>query len=412
MTQTIELMLPDIGDFSDVPVIEIPVSVGDKIAADDTVLVLESDKATLDVPAEAAGRIVEILVGVGDNVSMGIPMLRIEVTEGDAPAAPTPEAPKPQPASDATREVAPPKPAPVPAPSGKGHASPSVRKLARELGVDLANVTGSGRKARITHDDLHGYVRTALTAPRGASAPTGDLPPWPQIDFAKFGEVERIDLSRITRISGPALARNAMVIPHVTNFDEADVSALESFRKDINGEGSVKLSLLPFVVKAAAKTLRTFPKFNSSLDGTQLVLKKYINIGVAADTPEGLVVPVVKGADAKSVTEIAEEMASLAADAREGRLAAQAMQGASFTISSLGGIGGTNFTPIINAPEVAILGMTRAQIKPVWDGEAFQPRLIQPLSLSWDHRVVDGVAAAQFLAHLKTLLADFRRINL
>ncbi len=410
MTQTIELMLPDIGDFSDVPVIEIPVSVGDTIAADDTVLVLESDKATLDVPAEAAGRIVEILVGVGDNVSMGIPMLRIEVTEVSASEAP--EAPKPQPAPEALREVAPPKPAAVPAPSGKGHASPSVRKLARELGVDLANVTGSGRKGRITHDDLHGYVRTALTAPRGASAPAGDLPPWPQIDFAKFGEVERIDISRITRISGPALARNAMVIPHVTNFDEADVSALESFRKDINGEGGVKLSLLPFMVKAAANTLRTFPKFNSSLDGSQLVLKKYINIGVAADTPEGLVVPVVKGVDAKSVTEIAEEMASLAADAREGRLAAQAMQGASFTISSLGGIGGTNFTPIINAPEVAILGMTRAQIKPVWDGEAFQPRLIQPLSLSWDHRVVDGVAAAQFLVHLKTLLADFRRITL
>ncbi len=418
MTKTIDLMVPDIGDFSEVPVIEIPVAVGDMISADDTVLVLESDKATLDVPAEASGRVVEILLKMGDVVSMGAPMLRIEASAGAEAPAPAPEpvpAPAPvAPPSVAQTPAAPQPVAPAPsAPTGQSHASPSVRKLARELGVPLAEVSGTGRKGRITHDDLHGFVRRALSTPRSATPTQSDLPAWPQIDFAKFGQVERVDLSRITRISGPALARNAMVIPHVTNFDEADVSALEDFRKAVNGEGgAVKLSLLPFVVKAAAATLKAFPKFNSSLDGSQLVLKKYINIGVAADTPEGLVVPVIKGADAKSVLEIATEMASLAKDARDGRLAAQAMQGASFTISSLGGIGGTNFTPIINAPEVAILGMTRAQIQPVWDGSAFQPRLIQPLSLSWDHRVVDGVAAAQFLVHLKTLLADFRRISL
>lgn len=418
MTKTIDLMVPDIGDFSEVPVIEIPVAVGDVISADDTVLVLESDKATLDVPAEASGRVVEILLKMGDVVSMGAPMLRIEANAGAEAPAPAPE-PVPAPAPAAQAAPAAPTPAPQPvapapsAPTGQSHASPSVRKLARELGVPLAEVFGTGRKGRITHDDLHGFVRRALSAPRSATPTHSDLPAWPQIDFTKFGEVERVDLSRITRISGPALARNAMVIPHVTNFDEADVSALEDFRKAVNGEGgAVRLSLLPFVVKAVAATLKAFPKFNSSLDGSQLVLKKYINIGVAADTPEGLVVPVIKGADTKSVLEIAAEMASLAKDARDGRLAAQAMQGASFTISSLGGIGGTNFTPIINAPEVAILGMTRAQIQPVWDGSAFQPRLIQPLSLSWDHRVVDGVAAAQFLVHLKTLLADFRRISL
>lgn len=419
MTKTIDLMVPDIGDFSDVPVIEIPVAVGDVISADDTVLVLESDKATLDVPAEASGRVVEILLKMGDVVSRGAPMLRIESSAGAEAPAPAPEpvpttAPVTQAAPAAPTPAAPQPAMPAPsAPTGHSHASPSVRKLARELGVPLAEVSGTGRKGRIIHDDLHGFVRRALSTPRSSVPNNGDLPAWPQIDFAKFGEVERVDLSRITRISGPALARNAMVIPHVTNFDEADVSALEDFRKAVNGEGgAVKLSLLPFVVKAVAATLKAFPKFNSSLDGSQLVLKKYINIGVAADTPEGLVVPVIKGADAKSVLEIAAEMASLSKDARDGRLAAQAMQGASFTISSLGGIGGTNFTPIINAPEVAILGMTRAQIQPVWDGSAFQPRLIQPLSLSWDHRVVDGVAAAQFLVHLKTLLADFRRISL
>tara|TARA_R110002124_G_scaffold27046_2_gene96810 strand:- start:20137 stop:21399 length:1263 start_codon:yes stop_codon:yes gene_type:complete len=419
-----DLNIPDIGDFKDVPVIEISVAVGDFISLDDTVIVLESDKATLDVPAEAAGTVVEILVAEGDHVSMGMPMLRIEPTEvaDEPPAAPAPE-PTPtsaRPPASPEKGVPAPPTSPVPDPTApvdtggaaRSHASPSVRRLARELGVALAGVSGTGRKGRITRDDLHAHVREALSAPRGHST-ASDLPAWPQVDYAKFGEVERVDLSRIARISGPALARNAMVIPHVTNFDEADVTDLDAFRQDANADGrEIKLSLLPFAVKAAAATLKSFPRFNSSLDGSQLVLKKYINIGVAADTPEGLVVPVIKAADAKNVSEIAEEMAQLAAEARKGRLSPQSMQGATFTISSLGGIGGTNFTPIINAPEVAILGMTRATIQPVWDGEGFRPRLIQPVSLSWDHRVVDGVAAARFLVHLKSLLADFRRISL
>lgn len=422
MTKTIDLNVPDIGDFNDVPVIEIAVAVGDTIAPDDTVIVLESDKATLDVPAEIAGKVTAILVNEGDTVSRGTPMLRIETEEAaDDPAAsdPEPEVSPPSKADTAPEPaspVAPPSaqsPAPLAGTDGQGHASPSIRRLARELGVALAEVRGTGRKGRITRDDLHAHVRQALQTPRPSTGPATDLPAWPQIDYSRFGEIERIDLSRIARISGPALARNAMVIPHVTNFDEADVTDLDAFRKTVNGDGrEVKLSLLPFAVKAAAATLKAFPRFNSSLDGGQLVLKKYINIGVAADTPDGLVVPVVKAADQKSLTEIAEEMASLAAEARIGKLKPEAMQGATFTISSLGGIGGTNFTPIINAPEVAILGMTRARIQPVWDGEAFQPRLIQPISLSWDHRVVDGVAAARFLVHLKTLLSDFRRISL
>lgn len=447
MTSTIEMTVPDIGDFGAVPVIEIPVSVGDTIALDDTVIILESDKATLEVPAEAAGRIAEILVAVGDSVSKGTPILRLEtgsasatppVTGENAPLSRTgTEGSPPRAAESGSAETSPRSLPSDPAPSATtiaeadmpeqpvthAHASPSVRREARQLGVDIARVTGTGRKGRITREDLFAFVKAAMTtgyasgsgSGSGIGAPTllDGLPTWPKVDYEKFGEVERMDLSRITRISGPALARNAVVIPHVTNFDEADVTDLEAFRKAVNADGGeTRLSLLPFVVKAAAATLKAMPKFNASLDGSQLVLKKYVNIGVAADTPEGLVVPVVKAADAKSVTQIAAEMAALAADAREGRLKPEAMQGASFTISSLGGIGGTNFTPIINAPEVAILGMTRAAIKPCWDGTAFQPRLVQPLSLSWDHRAVDGVAAARFLVHLKTLLSDFRRISL
>ena len=422
MTRTIELRVPDIGDFHDVPVIEIIVAVGDRIGADDTVIVLESDKATLDVPAGAAGRVTAILVAEGDSVSQGAPMLRIDAdAAADATEIPTPtpvaEPDAPAPSAEAKPATAPPaQPAPpihVPETAVISHASPSVRRLARELGVTLTGVRGTGRKGRITQEDLHAHIREALQNPRPDAGPAPDLPTWPQVDHAKFGEITRVELSRIARISGPALARNAMLIPHVTNFDEADVTELDSFRKEVNGDGrAVKLSLLPFAVKAAAATLMAFPRFNASLDGRHMVLKKYINIGVAADTPEGLVVPVVKAADRKGLTEIAEEMAALAADARTGKLRAEAMQGATFTISSLGGIGGTNFTPIINAPEVAILGMTRAAIQPVWDGEGFRPRLIQPLSLSWDHRVVDGVAAARFLVHLKSLLSDFRRISL
>jgi len=427
MVTLIELHVPDIGDFRDVPVIEIPVQPGDTIVAGDTVLVLESDKATLDVPAETGGRIAGLKVALGDTVSQGS---LIAVIEAEAAVA-TPETPAPSPAptlapASQPAVVAPapaPAPAPTPAPAAEpaadrpAHASPSIRKLARELGVPIGEVAGTGPHGRITRDDLMRHVKRRLTetpAPQGGVAPGGDLPPWPVVDYAKFGPVERVALSRIRRISGPSLARNAMMIPHVTNFDEADITETEAFRKAANAEApeAARMTLLAFAVKACVSALKRYPAFNASLDGPELVLKHYYHIGVAADTPDGLVVPVLRDADRKSLREIAAEMADLAAQARAGRLPPQAMQGATFTISSLGGIGGTNFTPIINAPEVAILGMTRAAIQPKWDGAAFQPRLIQPLSLSWDHRVVDGVAAARFLLHLREILSDFRRISL
>lgn len=298
------------------------------------------------------------------------------------------------------------------------HASPSVRKFARELGVDLTRISGTGRKGRIIREDVTAFVKGALQAPVAAQTGGGiadlGLPAWPQVDFKKFGPVTRQKLSRITRISGPSLARNAMIIPHVTNFDSADITELEQFRKTINAENKdgTKMSILAFVVKAVVAALKEHPRFNSSLDGDELVVKDYYNIGVAADTPDGLVVPVVKNADKKGVLEIAAEMSDLAGQARSGKLKPADMQGGTFTISSLGGIGGTNFAPIINAPEVAILGMTRAAIQPVWDDTAFQPRLMQPLSLAWDHRVVDGVAAAKFLGSVTTTLNDFRRNTL
>lgn len=425
MSKLVKIKVPDLGDFRDVPIVEIPVSVGDIIAAGDTIVVVESDKATLDVPSELAGRITTLHVGMGDKVSEGSVLAEIEAEDAaqDAPvaegavapaaAAPAPAAPAPAAAASPAASAA-----AAAAPSATGlppHASPSIRKFARELGVDLARIAGTGPKGRITREDVQGFVKAALLAPAAASG-SGiglGLPDWPRVDFAKFGEIERKPLSRIVRISGPALARNAIMIPHVTNFEEADVTELEDFRKLANADkDAAKLSILPFVVKAAVAALKAYPAFNSSLDGDDMVLKHYWNIGVAADTPGGLVVPVVKNADRKSLREIAAEMADLAADARAGRLKATDMQGATFTISSLGGVGGTNFTPIINAPEVAILGMTRSAIKPVWDGQGFQPRLIQPLSLSWDHRAVDGVAAARFLGFVKDVLGDFRRISL
>lgn len=418
MSNLVKIAVPDLGDFRDVPVVELPVAVGDTIAAGDTLVVVESDKATLDVPAEIGGRITALHVGMGDKVSEGTLLAEIEAVQGTqpAPAAPAPAA---APAPETAPQVAavPPPPAPAPASSAPDglppHASPSIRKLARELGVDLARIAGTGPKGRITREDVQGFVKAALQAPPAGGGIGLGLPDWPRVDFARFGEIERKPLSRIVRISGPALARNAIMIPHVTNFDEADVTDLEAFRKQANTQdGAPKLSILPFVVKAAVAALKAYPAFNSSLDGDEMVLKKYWNIGVAADTPDGLVVPVVKNADRKGLREIAAEMADLAADARAGRLKPSDMQGATFTISSLGGIGGTNFTPIINAPEVAILGMTRSAIKPVWDGGNFQPRLIQPLSLSWDHRAVDGVAAARFLGFVKDVLSDFRRISL
>ena len=419
MTRLETIAIPDIGDFKEVPVIEVLVKPGDEIAEDETLIVLESDKATLDVPAPRAGRVKEITVSPGDRVSMGTTFLVLEVAGSAASATPVAAA-VPAPAILVPVPPAVPPVAAAAAPTQPGitpHASPSVRRFARELGVELVQVSGTGPKGRIGKEDVQGFVKARLVG-GGASAESNDglgLLPWPQIDFSKFGPVERAPLSKIRRISGANLARNAVIIPHVTNFDEADITALEDFRVALNAENAKsgpKLTLLPFVIKAAVAALKAFPAFNSSLDGEELILKRYYNIGFAADTPDGLVVPVIKDADRKGVNEIAEEAMRLAGDAREGKLKLGDMQGATFTVSSLGGIGGTNFTPIINAPEVAILGMTRAQMKPVWDGQAFLPRLIQPVSLSWDHRVVDGVIAARFLVTLCRALADFRRISL
>ena len=428
MSDLIEIHVPDIGDFSDVPVVEIMVAIGETVEEDQSLIALESDKATLDVPSIVSGEIVEILVSEGDTVSEGSLIAKVRAANGAAApavaadAAPAPvAAPEPAPAA-APAPAAMPAPTPPVAPvsaSGTAHASPSVRKFARELGVDLTKVPGTGRKGRITREDLTNFIKGVMQAP-AASAPAGGgmadmgLPAWPNVDFEKYGPVTRQKLSRITRISGPSLARNSIVIPHVTNFDTADITDLEAFRKTINAESKdgMKMSILAFVVKAVVAALKEHPKFNSSLDGEELVMKNYYHIGVAADTPDGLVVPVVKDADKKGVLEIAQEMSDLASTARQGKLKPADMQGGTFTISSLGGVGGTNFAPIINAPEVAILGMTRAAIQPVWDGSAFQPRLIQPLSLAWDHRVVDGVAAARFLKTVQSVLGDFRRQSL
>lgn len=429
MTKAETLMIPDIGDFKDVPVIEVLVSPGDEIAVDDDLIVLESDKATLDVPSAVSGRVLEVLIDVGDRVSQGAAFLVVERADDIAPLrqaisptfegrpTPTPAAPIPSTpptlAKSSMVSVLPTDNIVAP------HASPSVRRFARELSVDLTQVVGTGPKGRISKEDIQSFIKGRLTLDAVSASTAAEdglrLVPWPQVDFARFGVVERTPLSKIRRISGANLTRNAVLIPHVTNFDEADISELEAFRITLNSENAEagpRISILPFIIKAAVTALKQYPEFNSSLDGDDLILKRYYNIGFAADTPDGLVVPVIRNADQMGILEIATEAARLAKEAREGRLKLSDMQGASFTISSLGGVGGTNFTPIINAPEVAILGMTRAQIKPTWDGSAFQPRMIQPLSLSWDHRVVDGVAAARFLVTMCRLLSDYRRIAL
>jgi pyruvate dehydrogenase E2 component (dihydrolipoamide acetyltransferase) len=412
---TIEV--PDIGDVKDAAVMEILVAPGDTIAFDDIVMVLETDKATLDVPAPTAGRVKAIVVAVGDRVDTGTPILLLEAEPAATPAPVAAAVPAPSTAAAVAPPAAVTPPAAPHAPPAPGgtlpHASPSLRRFARELGIDLAQISGTGPKGRICREDVLGFIQTALARP--AAAPSGgglDLLPWPQVDFARFGPIERQPLSRIKRVSGANLARNAVVIPHVTNFDEADVTALDAFRVAVNHEKSAKVTLLAFLIKAAVVALKAHPAFNASLDGEELILKGYYHIGFAADTPAGLVVPVIRDADRKGILEIAAESAALAAAARDGKLKPTDMQGGCFTVSSLGGIGGTGFTPFITAPEVAILGAARAQMKPVWDGAAFQPRLILPLSLSWDHRVVDGAAAARFLATLCSLLADFRRITL
>ena len=422
MSQVMEVQVPDIGDFKDVPVIEILVTAGATVKADDALVVLESDKATIDVPSPASGVVKELRVKTGDKLSQGSILLLLETAEA-AEQVVAPPAAVPQP----IQPPAPVEPVPVaratpvaPVSGVLPHASPSLRRFARELGIDLTLVRASGPKGRILREDVQNFVKMAVagkpaaggTAHGGASL---GLIPWPQVDFAKFGPIERAPLSKIKKISGANLSRNSIIIPHVTNFDEADVTALEKFRVDINKERQAKgqkLTMLAFMIKAAVATLKKHPNFNASLDGEDLILKRYFNIGFAADTPNGLIVPVIKDADKKALTEIAAETGELAEQGRNGKLKPDDMQGGCITISSLGGIGGLGFTPIINAPEVAIIGAARAKMMPVWDGESFQPRLIMPISLSWDHRVIDGAEAARFLVTYTTLLGDFRRVSL
>jgi pyruvate dehydrogenase E2 component (dihydrolipoamide acetyltransferase) len=424
MSDTIDVRIPNIGDFRDLPIVAVLVKAGDTVALESPLVELESEKATMEVPSPAAGIVQSVSVKLGDKVSEGSTILTL-APAGDtaapaAPAAPAvtapaPEAPPVAPAAPAqTLEPIAPSSNGAPERNGVVHASPSIRRFARELGVDLHAVEGSGPHARITRDDVQSYVKRVLADPSSARGSGGalpfDLPAWPKPDFAQYGPIERVPLSRIRKFSGPNLHRNWVMIPHVTNNDEADVTELEAFRKQLNAENpGAKVTMLAFAVKACVAALRAFPDVNSSLDNDELVHKKYYNIGFAADTPQGLVVPVLRDADTKGVLEIAAESAALAAKAREGKLGMADMSGATFTISSLGGIGGTSFTPIVNAPEVAILGLSRAAMKPVWDGSAFAPRLMLPLSLSYDHRVIDGALAARFNAYLVTMLGDLRR---
>ncbi|CAK7035897.1 dihydrolipoyllysine-residue acetyltransferase [Saezia sanguinis] len=434
VAEPINVKVPDIGDFKDVAVIEVLVKPGDEIKVDQSLITVESDKASMEIPSSAAGALKSLNVKVGDKVNAGDV---IAVVQGIA-AAPQAAASSASAAPAQNAAVAPsaavPASAPVPTPAhdpssvvpGKlPHASPSIRKTARELGVPLAEVKGSGLKGRITLQDLQGFVRgvmegsvrTQAQAAKGGSGVGMDLLPWPEVDFTKFGEVDRKPLSRIKKISGANLHRNWVMIPHVTNCEDADITELEAFRVQLNKEAeksksAVKYTLLAFLIKASVAALKKFPEFNASLQGDELVYKKYFNIGFAADTPNGLVVPVIKNADQKGLADIAAETAALAAKAREGKISPADMSGGCFSISSLGGFGGTYFTPIINAPEVAILGVCRSATRPVWDGKAFQPRLIVPLSLSYDHRVIDGALAARFNAYLSAVLADFRRVLL
>ncbi|MGJ7495841.1 dihydrolipoyllysine-residue acetyltransferase [Variovorax sp. RT4R15] len=437
----IDVKVPDIGDFKDVAVIEILVKAGDTIKVEQSLITVESDKASMEIPSSTAGVLKELKVKVGDTVNIGDLIAVIEGSAAGAaapPAAPAQAAAAPAPATAsapaaaapaASAGAAPAAHQPMVAPSaGLPHASPSVRKFARELGVPLEEVKGSGPKGRITQEDVQGFTRAVMsgqssTKAAGAKAPAsggGDgaalgLIPWPKVDFTKFGGVERKDLSRIKKLSGANLHRNWVMIPHVTNNDEADITELEAFRVSTNKENEksgVKVTMLAFVIKAVVAALKKFPDFNASLDGDTLVYKHYYNVGFAADTPNGLVVPVLKDADKKGILQISVEMGELAKKARDGKLGSADMQGGCMSISSLGGIGGTHFTPIINAPEVAILGLSKGQMKPVWDGKQFVPRLTLPLSLSYDHRVIDGALAARFNAYLGQVLADYRRILL
>ncbi|MDR7377921.1 pyruvate dehydrogenase E2 component (dihydrolipoamide acetyltransferase) [Rhodoferax ferrireducens] len=436
----IQIFVPDIGDFKDVTVIEVMVKVGDTIKQEQSLITVESDKASMEIPSSSAGVLKELKVKLGDTVNIGDLLAIVEGVGAPAAAAPAPAsapvaaaAASPAPAAPVAAPVAaaaaPAAHNPTVAPSGAlPHASPSVRKFARELGVPLDEVKGTGRKGRITDSDVQSFTKSVMagavqTKAQAAAAPKAaagggealGLLPWPKVDFAKFGPVERKDMSRIKKISGANLHRNWVIIPHVTNHDDCDITELEAFRVSMNKENEkagIKLTMLAFMIKASVAALKKFPEFNSSLDGDQLVMKQYFNIGFAADTPNGLVVPVIKDADKKGVVQISQEMGDLAKKARDGKLGPADMSGACFTISSLGGIGGRYFTPIINAPEVAIMGVCKSSIEPKWDGKAFVPKLMLPLSLSWDHRVIDGAAAARFNAYFGQVLTDFRRVLL
>jgi pyruvate dehydrogenase E2 component (dihydrolipoamide acetyltransferase) len=444
----VEVKVPDIGDFKEVEVIELLVKPGDTVQAEQSLITVESDKASMEIPSSASGVVKELKVKLGDKVAEGSLVLLLEVSEAasaPAPAATAASASAPAAPATSTSAAAPAAASSTVAPAAsavpvtavlattasaivtaatesngqKPHASPSVRKFARELGIDLSRVSGSGAKGRILIEDVQGFVKGIMAGGAAAPAASGGgaalgLLPWPSLDFSKFGETSLEPLSRIKKISGPNLHRNWVMIPHVTQFDQADITELEEFRKSANeslAKSGVKLTMLAFVIKASVAALKKFPAFNASLDagGENLILKHFYNIGFAADTPNGLVVPVIKNADQKGLSQIAKEMGELSAQAREGKLKPADMQGATFTISSLGGIGGTSFTPIINAPEVAILGLSKSEIKPAWDGKAFTPRLMLPMSLSYDHRVIDGALGARFTVYLGDVLADMRK---
>ena len=431
---TIEVKVPDIGDFADVPVITVFVKPGDAVKAEDALIELESDKATMEVPSPAAGKVAELRVKEGDRVGEGSVILTLEAEgAGDASASGEKTAEKVEEKAKAPAEnVAPARqdapPAPAPARSGgnlaavdesgyaRAHASPSVRAFARQLGVDLAAIRGSGRQGRILREDVAAALKAAAPAPAAATGGAG-IPPVPVVDFSKFGPVEDVEMPRIKKLSGPALHRSWLNVPHVTHQEEADITEIDAYRKELDTAAKAegyRVTLLSFLIKASVSALRAHWEVNSSIhpDGDKLIRKDYWNIGFAADTPQGLVVPVIKGADGKGIVEISKELGELSARARKGELKSQDMQGATFTISSLGGIGGTGFTPIVNAPEVAILGVTRSKMAPVWDGEAFVPRNMLPLSLSYDHRAIDGALAARFCATLRHLLGDPRRLLL
>ena len=446
-----DVTVPDIGDFDEVAVIELLVKVGDSVKAEQSLITVESDKASMEIPCSHAGVVKEIKVKLGDKVKQGSVVVVLDVAgaaAAPAPAAAPASAPAAPAAAPAPASAPAPTPASIPAPvaaslaapaaaqaahaptqnpaTGLPHASPSIRKLARQLGVPLAEVKGTGTKGRITEDDVQAFTRAVMagdtrTQAQAAKAPAGGdgaalgLIPWPKVDFAKFGPIERKEMGRIKKISAANLLRNAIMIPSVTNHDDADITDLEAFRVSTNKENEksgIKVTMLAFLIKACVAALKKYPEFNSSLDGDALVYKNYWHIGFAADTPNGLMVPAIKDADKKGILQISQEMGELAKKAREGKLSPAEMSGATFTISSLGGIGGRYFTPIINAPEVAILGVCKSTMEPVWDGKAFVPRLMLPLSLTWDHRVIDGAAAARFNVYLGQILGDFRRVLL